>query len=381
MISNLDSGGVSKAMVNLLTEIDRERYDITLWVGTPGGLYEDLLPKDIRVIRDRRTALLLAGTRGLIPLLREGHIMLAAGSCVRLLLACFSKAWAGWWLSRLLPRLSREYDVAIDYNGQHQLYYMVDRLQAKNKISFFHNDYSKWTYYYSMDKRYYTKVQHICTISQTCLNSLIRFFPQCAAKLSVIQNIVAPDVVKELSRMNISEMELQSVALVTVGHVCERKGSDIAIEAAAILKAKGIRFKWYFIGSKKGLTSLENEILEYRLHDELIFLGTRQNPYPYMRRATVIVHPSRYEGKSIALDEAKILCKPIVVTNFSTVRDQFENGVNATICDMTPESLSNAIIDLLQDPDKRNRYSSWLRQHPADNRGSINKLYALIDES
>lgn len=381
MISNLDSGGVSKAMVNLLTEIDRERYDITLWVGTPEGLYEDLLPKDIRVIRDQRTALLLAGTRGLTPLLRGGYIMLAVGSCIRLLLSCVSKAWAGWWLSRLMPSLSNEYDVAIDYNGQQQLYYLIDKIKASKKITFFHSDYKQWPYYYRVDRRYLPHADAICTISEKCADSLKEVFPNISNKVHCVENISSPGTVRQLSEEKVTDIPRTSSLLVTVGHVSEKKGSDLAILAADMIQKRGIDFQWLFIGNISDYRKYDVAIKQRGLEERLHLLGPRQNPYPYMKEATIIVHPSQFEGKSIALDEAKMLCKPIVVTNFSTVRDQFENGVNATICDMTSESLSNAIIDLLQEPDKRNRYSSWLREHPTDNRGSINKLYALIDES
>lgn len=98
-----------------------------------------------------------------------------------------------------------------------------------------------------------------------------------------------------------------------------------------------------------------------------------------MKRADLYIHPSQFEGKSIALDEAKILCKPIVVTNFSTVGDQFENRVNASICDMTPESLSNAIIELLENASLRRKYQEYLSSHLIDNSNEVNKLYQIIE--
>ena len=381
LVGNMESGGVSKSMVNLLQVIDKERYDISLWLGKRGGLYEALLPKDgVHIFLDDITDALNRGPQGFFLLIRKGRFVRAFLSALRMMLSLFNKPWAALLLSRLYPVLKEEYNVAVDYGGQQLLYYMVDRLKAEKKISFFHNDYSKWPFYYSLDKKYYRKVQHICTISQTCLDSLAHFFPLCAAKMSIIPNIVAPNVVEALSEEEVSDMDQQNVTFVTVGHVCKRKGSDIAIEAAAILKSKGIKFKWYFIGDTKELSLFKDKISEYRLHHELLFLGMRQNPYPYMKRATIIVHPARYEGKSIALDEAKILCKPIVVTNFSTVYDQFQNRVNASICEMTPESVSEAMLSLLSHPETMREYSQWLKNHREDNSSEVNKLYKLFEE-
>lgn len=381
MISNLDSGGVSKSMVNLLNEIDRKRYDINLWVGTPSGLYSDLLPKDLRVIQDNRIAHLLAGARGIAPLLYRCHFLLALGSCFRLLLACVSKAWAGWWLSRLMPPLSEEYDVVIDYNGQHQLYYMVDKIKAARKITFFHSDYKRWPYYYSVDKQYFPHADAICTISRQCVRSLAEVFPDIAHKVYCIENISSPGLILKMAQEGVADVPTSTCLLVTVGHVSEKKGSDMAIQAAALMQQQGVEFQWLFVGTVSDEQKYKTLIRRFNLHKRIHLVGIRKNPYPYMDRTTMIVHPSQFEGKSMALDEAKILCKPIVVTNFSTVSDQFEDGVNATICEMTPESLSAAIMDLLNDPDKRNQYSTWLREHMVDNRTEINKIYALIDEA
>ena len=91
-----------------------------------------------------------------------------------------------------------------------------------------------------------------------------------------------------------------------------------------------------------------------------------------------MVHPSRFEGKSISLDEAKILCKPIVVTNFSTVGDQFENRKNATICEMNGKGLANAIIELIKDSTLQDSYREYLETHLIDNSSEVNKLYRFL---
>ena len=58
------------------------------------------------------------------------------------------------------------------------------------------------------------------------------------------------------------------------------------------------------------------------MQDCFEFIGARENPYAYMKNADVLVQTSRFEGKSVVLDEGKILCCPIVTTNYPTVYDQ-----------------------------------------------------------
>ena len=138
-----------------------------------------------------------------------------------------------------------------------------------------------------------------------------------------------------------------------------------------------MNFKWYFVG--KEVDDFHNLIEQCGVKDNIVYLGLRANPYPYLRQADIYIHPSRFEGKSIALDEAKILCKPIVVTNFSTVKDQFENRVNASICEMTPESLCYSIVELSTNNKLRESYKLFLSEHVTDNSDEVEKLYQIVE--
>ena len=378
LIGNLESGGVSKSMVSLLNIIDRRKYDVSLWMGMPSGIFYDLLPDDINLISNTTTCYLLQGIKGLYSLVKENRFLLCFCSIVRMLLSCFDKGYAGWFLSRLIPSISEEYDVIVDYNGQHQLYYMVDKLNGKKKITFFHNDYSKWDYYYAMDKRYYRKVDYIFTISEKCLQVLKEYFPDAQNKMHLMYNISSIQTINRMAEESNVNWE-GKLSFLSIGHVCERKGTDIAIKAASILKKRGIIFKWYFLGNV--MTDYSDLISSLDVKDNIVFLGMKANPYPYLKACTIYVHPSRFEGKSIALDEAKILCKPIVVTNFSTVKDQFVDRVNASICEMNPESLAITIAELLKNENLKIKYQTYLSSHMVDNSSEIEKLYAIVDEN
>lgn len=91
------------------------------------------------------------------------------------------------------------------------------------------------------------------------------------------------------------------------------------------------------------------------------------------------MHPSRYEGKSIALDEIKILCKPIVVTKFTTVDDQFIDRTNVSICAINSQDIADHVIELLEHPELQQKYIDYLKSHIYDNTNQINVLYKLID--
>lgn len=379
IISSLDSGGVSKSLVNLLNIIDSSKYNISLFICNPSGLYLPLIPNEINLITDYRISALLSKYNGFKILLRRKDFLLAFGHLLRLIVSCFSKARAGQLLSKLMPAISGNWDVIVDYNGQHQLYYMIDKLKGNKKYTFFHSDYSKWHYYYSIDKRYFKHVDGIFTISNHCVNELKKWFPDEKNKIRLIENITSVELINKLAILPVADLDVSKPCFVTIGHICKSKGSDIALKSAGILKQRGYDFNWYFIGSNSNDLDYNNIIINNNVTENIHFIGLRQNPYPYMNKASLIVHPSLFEGKSIALDEAKILCKPIVVTNFTTVYDQFQDHLNATICEMNADSLANAIEELIKDKSLQRKYIDYLQYHKSDNSNEINKFYKLFD--
>ena len=379
MIGTLQSGGVSKSIVNLLNVMDRTTYDVhLLLLDRAGDILSPYLPSDITVHVNREIENLHRGLRGVRALLFTGHLWLAFGSLLRMLLSKFSRAWAGRWLACLMPRFTElSFDLIVDYGGQQQLYYMVDKLDGKKKITFFHNDYSKWPYYYAADRLYYPKVDQILSISQTCVDVLKAYFPDCKDKISVMQNISSPVLITKQAN-EVVDLPIAPLLLVSLGHIMRRKGTDFSIDAAKILQKKGVEFKWMLVG-KVVEKDLIRRIEQEGLADRFVVLGIRSNPYPYIKAADIYVHPARFEGKSIALDEAKILCKPIIVTNFSTVNDQFEDRVNASICEMNGDALADAIIELAANKELRQSYVAYLNAHIVDNSSEVEKLYAFID--
>lgn len=387
IIGSLQSGGVSKSMVSLLNAWDTEKYDTSLLLCCKDGdVFSDYLPKNIQLIYSPVIEHVMGGLSSLKWLLAHGYFLLCLGVLLRLILSRISRPLASELIARMMPVVSNvHYDLIVDYGGQQLLYYMVNKLSSTKKVSFFHSDYSKWSFYYNADKKYYPLVDHIFTISQTCVDSLKHFFPNCADRVSIMENISSPTIIRQQSLESIGEFKVQidqmkadgNTILCTIGHICRGKGFDFAIEASDILKRNGINFKWFFIGKV-----LEEDLLKLiadkELDDNILLVGIQRNPYPYIGLSDIVVHPSRFEGKSIALDEAKILCKPIVVTNFSTVGDQFENGKNGTICEMSGKAVANAIIELINNPTLQDSYRTYLGTHIVDNSREVNKLYTYL---
>lgn len=381
IISNMESGGVSKSMSSLLNVIDTKTYDVDCFVLSPKGIFMGTIPESITLIKDKKTALFFEPFPNcLFRLIKSGYIWSALMRMAAAFCMLFNKGIGGWILSRQIPEIKKEYDLAVDYNGQHQLYYLIDKVKAKKKVTFFHSDYEKWDYYYSMDKRYMPFADCIFSISNKCVDSLKKYFPAQKQKIGLFENISSVETIQKMSEEKVEDaLDTKVKTIITVGHITEAKGTAWALEAARSLQDKGIDLKWYFLGNDAEAEPFRKLAKDLGVEDRIVFMGMRTNPYPYIKQADILVHPSKFEGKSIALDEAKILCKPIVVTNFSTVNDQFSDRVNASICEMNPNDIAVKIEELITDSDLMNRYRSWLEQNRTSNESEINKLYSLLD--
>jgi glycosyltransferase involved in cell wall biosynthesis len=377
----MESGGVSKSMSSLLNTIDTGRFDVDCFILAPQGIFINSIPKEINIISNQRSFLLFSKfPQNILLLVKKGYFLDAFLRAFAAIFMLFNKGIGSWLLSRRIHKVSTKYDLAVDYNGQHQLYYLIDKVKATKKVTFFHSDYEKWDYYYKMDQKYMPNANHIFTISEKCVQSLVDYFPQEKNKIQLFENISSIQLICKMADEEVTDqLDVSCHTFITIGHVCETKGSSLAIGAAKILKDKGFYFKWYFIGANDNKLFYKNLVEEFNLEEEITFMGLRSNPYPYIKQADIFAHPSKFEGKSIALDEAKILCKPIVVTNFSTVSDQFIDRVNASICHMNEVDLASKMEELLTDTILRNSYTTYLAQHRRDNSDEIEKLYQLLN--
>ena len=150
-----------------------------------------------------------------------------------------------------------------------------------------------------------------------------------------------------------------------MGRICEQKGYDLAVPAVARLKNEDYHIKWYILGKGSGEEerALTDLIHLHHAEEVVSVLGVKKNPYPYIKAADIYMQPSRHEGKPISVEEAKILCKPILVTNYTSAHEQLENGKFGEIADISEEGIYRGLKKLLEDESLRLQYSRSLSEN------------------
>jgi len=123
-----------------------------------------------------------------------------------------------------------------------------------------------------------------------------------------------------------------------------------------LLKEDGYNVRWYVLGEGPERQALEQCILDAGLRGEFVLCGAVDNPYPYYRQAGLYVHATRFEGKSIAIQEAQTLGCVVVASDSSGNREQIDDGIDGILCGLDAVSVKNAIAGLLDNPAKRKEF-------------------------
>ena len=389
LVRDMRLGGVQKSLLSFLQCFAgseyAQQYEVHLLVLDPRGELLSQVPQTIKIIQtDRRLRWMASrmnknlfktcwSIRGLC-----GEVRWLVQKKLRLLpkqLNIAQKVWFSW--HDMISNHEGTYDVVVSYQDGECGYYAIDKVQAQQKILWLHSDYQKQGYDPKFDLRYYESCDAVVTVSDDCRKCFLNIFPQFAEKTLVLENITSADLV--LSRSN-ETVELEyngdsSTKILSVGRLNWQKGFDLAVDTAKLLRDAGTDFLWVVVGDGSERGPLQSRIDANGVAECFKLVGTRSNPYAYMKACDILVQPSRIEGKSIVLDEAKIFCKPIVATNYSTVNASIEHGKSGWIVDMTPEALCEGILRVMRDEKLREQLTDYLERQP---KGNVQELQRYV---
>ena len=345
IIDSLNCGGAEKSLISLLPLLDYSRLDVDLLIFNRGGVFEKYLPPQIHIIRHN--------------LYESGHINRINRFIHQLIFSFrirYGKKRHGaenHWraMHEVVNRLRGEYDAAIAYQQGLPTFFLATKVDAKKKIAWINADVFEAGYDMNYCKQFYDKMDNLVAVSEKLSEKLGTRAPWMKQKLDCIYDIINPDIVHRLALEPVDDMSIESgeISIVTVGRLTKPKNYLLAVDAAKVLKDKGVSFKWFFVGEGEMRPAIEGRIRELELDQNVYLLGLKENPYPYMAKADIYVQTSSFEGFGMTIAEAKILQRPVVSTNFDIVHDQIIDRKNGVIAEMTPESVANCIIELSRD--------------------------------
>ena len=377
----LRMGGAEKALVSLLKSLDPERVAVDLFLFETGGVLQKEVPSWVTIIGAdsivRDMTLEMRNYFG--ELIRQRKFSAALARLKITFQARHGKHSFSWdTIKKFIPNVEGHYDVAIGFLEGFADFFVIDKINADKKIGWIHTDMTG-KISNEQEIAYYKKFDVLATISEMCKIAFADAFAYDKNQINVIENIVFPrDVLQKAEEKVDIEWEISKTNIISVGRLEYPKGFDIGARAAKVLKDKGYNFCWHIYGEGLMRDEIQKYIKENDLEDYYILEGLAANPYPYMKKADILVQPSRWEGKSLVLDEAKILGKAIVVTDYPSVTDQIIEEKTGIITDLTPESIADGIERLIRNDELRKKLEDNCRQDLNQSCKAIERFYKII---
>lgn len=393
VINTLGHAGAEMALLELLRHLNPEQYEVHLYVLMNQGELVHELPESVKLLNkkyDTRSVLSREGKRALCSQVLRA--MISRGSILKCFPYLVRNLCAMLFRGKVLPdkllwrvmseggmRFDTHYDLAVAYLEGGSTYYVADHVKADKKAAFLHVDYERAGYTRALDKECYLKYDKVFPVSDEVRASFLKVYPECEAVTEVFHNIINRREIERKSMLpgGFSD-QYDGVRILTVGRLTAQKAYEVSVEAMKLLKEKGVRARWYVLGEGEQRELLGERIKKLGLEREFVLLGAVSNPYPYIRQADLYVHASRFEGKSIAIQEAQTLGKTILVSDCSGNREQVEHNVDGLLCSLTPAGISDGIMELLEDKERCRRLGAAAAEKKQTDESEVYKLLSLI---
>lgn len=378
----MNIGGIEKSLTTLLSEFDKENNEILLVLhDSDGAFFKNLPEKNIQVFYTKN----LIASQFLKDDIRHFRLIEVIKGLWNRLMLRIDKDWYAqiMYTYRIMKRglvFPGHFDCAIAFSTDYSDMAMVLTSNADKKAAFIHGDATFHPYSAKLNDHLVNQLDRIFSVSYQAREKFISVHPKCAGKVDIIHNLILSDDIREKANEPPTDMIMDdTLTLCTVARMVPDKGQYMIPEIAEMLCKTGIKFRWYLIGDGNDRPRVEAEIISHNMQNYVFLLGSRLNPYPYIKNCDIYVQTSFHEAFCLTVAEARTLCKPIVTTAATGIREQFEGNDGLIVEAMTPEALYNGIKCLIDNVDLQNIFVQNLKKFH-DNVNDLPKLYDYIME-
>ncbi|MCI8702232.1 MAG: glycosyltransferase [Turicibacter sp.] len=390
--SNMEIGGAETSLLGLLKAIDYKKYKVDLLLLNPTGELINMIPQDVNLLTEytpyanlTKPILNLMKNRIYgIALMRLFGKFFANMEYIRKGKKCdlgyLTKQYSYKYCLKYLPSIEGEYDLGISFIDPH--FIIQEKVKAKVTLGWLHTDFRRLNVENKTDFYMWNNCNYIISVSDACKEAFDERYPSLAYKSSVVENLLPLEFVRAQANLIDVSHEMPSeknvINLCSVGRFSEQKNFDNIPNIARKIVDAGYKIRWYLIGYGDQEELIKNKIKEEKMENNVIVLGKKKNPYPYIKSCDIYIQPSRYEGKAVTVREAQMLNRPVIITNFSTARSQLKNGIDGLIVPIDNVGCAEGIIKLIKDSKMRQVLIENTTKFDYTNISEINKIYKFI---
>lgn len=356
-LPTLGGGGAERVLVTLLNNLDKSKYDITLFCIFDGGTNKQYLNNNIKY-----KSFFKKPFRGNIHLFKflspenlyrkmivdkyDIAISYLEGPTTRIVGGCpYSETKLINWI----------------HTGTHD---KKEFLSSYRNVNEFHNVYNKFNL--------------TIFVSNTAREAFNHTFNTLKIPVQVKYNSVDDGLIRELSNERIEDVQFntKTTNLISVGRYTKQKGYIRLIEIINRLVKEGQDVHLYLLGKGELESQYINLINKYNLKNKITLLGYKENPYKYVKAADLFVCSSYTEGFSTAVTESLIVGTPVITTLCSGMEELLgQNNEHGLITDNDEIALYEGLRKLLINKELIIHY-----KEKANNRGEFFKLTETVKE-
>ena len=276
-------------------------------------------------------------------------------------------------------QLKGKYDVEIAFlEGPITRIFSYKNKNVK-KIAWIHNDISqvfgkglKSKLKRILDKKIYSKYDKLIFVSKDNKEKFKEIYPNINVDKQVIYNYIDKEkVLRKAEDGQDIEFDENVINFVTVTRLVEQKAIDRLIKVHKKLIDNGYYHKIYVIGDGPEREKLEDLVKVNNVNETFLLLGKKENPYPYMKNATYFCLLSKFEGYGMVIEEAKILNKPIIITD-TAAREALTDYKNSKILDNKEEGIYKGLEEAIENKPQKSEIEVY------DNENIIEELKSML---
>ncbi len=350
---HMNVGGIEKSLLDLLNHINYNKYEISLLLLEDMGDYIPLINKNVKII--------FFNTKNVYgPLLKTLYINIKKGNyrniLYRIIVTCSHVIGLkfNYLLNYLLP-IDKYYDIAIAYRPGECANILAYSINSKKKLLWWHlGNCSLSSKQINDTTIIWKKIDKIVTVSKACQQMLKNKFTTLSNKIVILPNMINVKELEYAAGNSTPYKDESKLIFVTVSRLYTEKHVENIIDVVRKLTINNItQFKWYIIGDGDLYEPIKKKIHLYKLEKWIIMLGSKRNPYPYIKYANILIHTSYVEAQCTTMLESMALKTAFIATKTQNPQDFTINNFNCMIAEQNILSLTQNIIELINNPTKR----------------------------
>ena len=390
LMKTMNIGGAERSLLGLLNAFDYTRYNLSLMVYQHGGEFMKYIPSQVNLLPyNPKYDVFEVSIKSLLFSKKFIYAIVRILAKIELNLYCsiknkkknvwINQQYTNKYLVPLLPNIKGKYDLAINFLGVPDV--LIKKVNANRKAGWIHTDYNQIVANPKMDLKSFSDLDYIINVSDDCNNVFLKYYPQLIKKAVVIENILSENLIRKQADEFTVDSEMPdngTIKILSIGRFGRAKNFDNVPEICKIIFSKGFNICWYLIGYGNDETFIRKKIEQFGVQNNVIILGKKENPYPYIKACDIYIQPSRFEGKAVTVREAQILAKPVVIANYETSKSQVDHNVNGIIVPLENKQCTDAICNFINDIHLQNILIDNCMKTDFGNIAEVDKIYNFI---